>query len=115
MRRSSRLGCGSGFRIYMEDETMKKVNHEDDHWALGKAYGMFHMTGFDYDLGDVATKYGFVTAYAQGDDERWHLTELRFCYLGRIYTRTWRDRRYSQKYMVTLARRFADEIVQDVA
>ena len=59
----------------------------------------------------VPTKVGFVRVTTWLATERRHdITELHFVHDGKMHTRMIRGQRYSERYCVTLARRFAHEI-----
>jgi hypothetical protein len=62
--------------------------------------------------GAVFTCHGIVLVYAQGDDEYTHHTRLDFVWQGRLYMRDFNGKRYSPRGLVTLADRFAAEIVE---
>ena len=60
----------------------------------------------------VPTVAGFVivSTWASPNRPRYDTTELRFIYGGTIHNRFIEGKRYSERYCVTLARRFAAEI-----
>ncbi|MDB4893176.1 MAG: hypothetical protein JWL61_5031 [Gemmatimonadetes bacterium] len=64
-----------------------------------------------YYTGHVDTLNGYVTVYSQGYDRKWRaFTEVRFIWNGREYARSW-DRKFSERGVVTIARRFAAQVV----
>lgn len=79
---------------------------------INRASGVFKDHGNWVD-GKVLTKHGIVTVYAQGDSLVEKLTTLDFIWKGFRHTRLFRDKRYSERGLVTQARRFADEIVNN--
>ncbi len=83
--------------------------YTESSWAIGTSYANWQMSLEDYDVGEVNTPYGIISVYMQGCDDYQQITRLDFVVDGICYTRTW-DRRYSRKYVVTLAKRFAAEI-----
>jgi hypothetical protein len=60
--------------------------------------------------GEVITYHGIVSIYAQGDDEFRPSTQLTFVWKGRMHVKSY-NKRYTQRGIVTLAKRFANEIV----
>lgn len=87
---------------------------QDNDWFV---YPRGHMTRntttngkADYYTGSVYTWHGIVHAYTQGDEDNFEITILDFIYQGRHYRRRFL-KRYSKRYIVTLARRFAREKV----
>lgn len=60
--------------------------------------------------GCVATPWGYVICYAQGDDENFHHTRLDFIHGGRVYCRNFNGKRYSVRGIKTKAVQFAKEI-----
>lgn len=73
------------------------------------------LEGQDYTWldGEIATPWGFVCVYAQGDDKRYHFTRLDFIYDGKMYVRSFRGKRYTKSGAKTKAMRFAKEIVDN--
>lgn len=61
--------------------------------------------------GEVATPWGFVVVYAQGDDKHTHVTRLDFIHNGRQYMRTYNGKRFTKRGVKTKAMQFAREIV----
>ena len=91
---------------------MKKLKVNDNRHSIGEGYSnIHHNKEYDYLDGIVYTKHGIVSVYSQGDDRFTHSTFLCFAVNGRCYTRRI-NRRYSKRYLVTLAKRFADEIMK---
>jgi hypothetical protein len=62
--------------------------------------------------GEVMTPHGFVTVYAQGDENNTYHSRLDFIWQGRLYMRNFQKRRLTPRGLVTAAARFADEIVE---
>lgn len=60
--------------------------------------------------GEVATPWGFVSIYAQGDDTHSHVTRLDFIHNGRQYIRTFSGKRFTKHGVKTKAMQFAKEI-----
>lgn len=63
--------------------------------------------------GKIATPWGFVCVYAQGDDKYYHFTRLDFIYDGKMYVRSFSGKRYTKSGAKTKAMRFAKEIVDN--
>jgi hypothetical protein len=61
--------------------------------------------------GEVATPWGFVSVYAQGDDNHYYHTRLDFIHNGRLYMRNFSGKRYTPRVIKTKAMRFAKEMV----
>ena len=61
--------------------------------------------------GDILTRDGIVSVYAQGGDGNEKHTRLDFALNGRLYMRHFHRKRYSHRGLVTIAARFAAEIV----
>jgi len=66
--------------------------------------------GTTYEDGCVITPFGIVSLYSQGDEKYFPNTDLRFVHNGTHYSRSI-QKRYSKRYLVTLAHRFAKDIV----
>src|SRR5690348_11763175 len=81
--------------------------------SISNVKGTSNFSGpWDYDEGVVATKFGFVKVYAQGNDRTSKpSTWLRFVWNGRMHDRNF-DVRFTPRRMVTLADRFAREIAR---
>jgi hypothetical protein len=60
--------------------------------------------------GEVATPWGFVVCYAQGDKNNVNHTRLDFIHDGRLYTRSFLNKRFTQRGIKTKAMQFAKEI-----
>ncbi len=76
-----------------------------------KTYGIWDIEwedGRNYAKGQVATPHGFVLVYSEKGERSY--TCLRFIWNGIEYYRGF-AKSYSQPYLVTLARRYAEEIV----
>jgi len=79
---------------------------------IGKrGYGRIRNMG-DYHGGDVITPHGFVCVYAQGDGEYYYSTQLEFIFKRRVYVRQFDGKRYSPRFIVTLAHKFAEDILE---
>ena len=63
-----------------------------------------------WDEGSVYVPQGIIEVYAQGDEDNFYCTMLRFVYNGRLHIRTIHGKRYSHRGIVTLAKRYAHEI-----
>lgn len=63
-----------------------------------------------YHRGAISTPHGFVSVFAAETKFGDEITDLTFIYAGRTYNRRW-EKYYSPRYRVTLARRFAMEVV----
>lgn len=62
--------------------------------------------------GEVATPFGFVCCYAQGDDNHFYHTRLDFIHKGVMYMRNFSGKRYTKRGLKTKAMQFAREIVE---
>jgi len=60
--------------------------------------------------GWVVTPHGIVCIYSQGDDNYYHFTRLDFAWNGIHHIKTFDGKRYPNRYIVTLAKRFAQKI-----
>ena len=90
---------------------MKKLEIKENDWSIGRGFGQIqHDKELDDLSGLVFTKNGLVEVYAQGDDVIGHTTYFIFVINGRCYYRNF-NRKYSKRYIVTLAKRFSDEII----
>jgi len=63
---------------------------------------------YNYETGTVRTFFGIVEVYSQGKLNHSNHTRIDFIFNGRSFRRTF-NKRYSKKYLVTLANRFAKE------
>lgn len=61
--------------------------------------------------GYVATAWGYVVVYSQGDNNFKHVTHLQFIFNGFQYTRTF-NKRYTPRGIKTKAMAFAQEIAE---
>lgn len=91
-----------------------KLKIFNDEWAVGR--GCSNITrhtvgGRHYDDGVVATPHGFVDVYAQGDNECYHMTSLRFIHKQMVYSRHI-HKRMTRRGMAMVAKRFAKEIAK---
>ncbi|MFN6475230.1 hypothetical protein [Nostoc sp. DedQUE07] len=82
----------------IKESTVKPYAAWDVEWKDGREYAK----------GQVATKYGFVLVYSEKQDNR-NYTYFRFIWDGTEYYRGI-GKSYSQRYLVTLAHRYAEEI-----
>jgi len=92
--------------------TKKKLETNEYRWSTKDAYSRVtekKWSGGTFLTGEIATKHGFVMACTQGDFNM-PLTKLEFVWNGFCYVKQW-NRNYSKRYITTLAKRFADEIV----
>lgn len=90
---------------------MSKVKVFDDSMAIGRGFGRVeNRNGNAWTDGEVVTKHGIVSVYAQGDAESHYHTRLDFAWKGRLYMRNFPNKRYSKRGLVTLAVKFAAEI-----
>ena len=78
----------------------------------GKCYASWHRPPWgdddEVDFGSVVTPLGVVNVYAQGS-EVFEYSRVDAAFEGREYWASW-DKRYSRRYLVTLARRFMEEL-----
>jgi len=88
---------------------MGQNGYEDFSFSIGTGFSNWDIGNDDYDSGVINTINGIVSAYAQGDKEAFHSTQLRFVKNGRCHNRSW-DKRYSRRGMAKLAREFSKEI-----
>ena len=87
---------------------MKKLQVNDWKWSVGE--GINDAREQDgYINGVVATRYGFVSVYSQGDERNVPHTDFRFIHKGVCYVRGI-NRRYSLRGIARIAKRFAKEI-----
>jgi hypothetical protein len=97
-----------------EDEM--KAEYSDSSYSVGK--GFANVTEKDYVSqvngnvyqwieGEIVTPHGFVDAISQNKPDA---TNLRFVYKGRIFNRVY-EKRVGKKTLVTLAKRFVDDVV----
>ncbi len=85
----------------------------DDTMAIGRSYGCTENRNDNaWTDGTVVTNHGIVSVYAQGGDESFHYTRLDFAWKGRLYMRNFKNKRYSRRGLVTIATKFAAEIVK---
>lgn len=96
----------------------------NDSWAIDKCWGRLETRKYNnmmanppaeetYLEGEVVTPHGYVTVLAYTYPDR-SLTRMDFIWNGRIYSRTF-QKRYSKRYIVTLGRRFVEDVVGGVA
>lgn len=61
--------------------------------------------------GCVITPHGIVAVYSQGGENEVPSTNLTFVYEGRVYSRTI-PKSYTQRGLVTVANRYAQEVIE---
>lgn len=83
----------------------------DSSWKFGNAISWIRDLE-DYTEGAIATHYGIVSIYTQGDERFKYHSRLDFVYRGRLYTRNFRGKRYSHRGLVTKAREFARQVTE---
>lgn len=66
--------------------------------------------GFSWIDGIVGTQHGFVEVMSQNGKAA--CSQVRFIWRGRAYSRTFSGAAYSSRFLVTLANRYAHEIVE---
>lgn len=90
---------------------MKKLKIFDDKMTVSRGFSRIHKhENSSYLTGEVATPQGFTSVYTQGDNVHFPHTRIDFVHKGVLYMRNI-EKRYSAQYLVTLAKRFAKEIV----
>jgi len=60
--------------------------------------------------GTVVTQHGIVEVYAQGDEDHFHCSKLSIVKGGVRFDRQINGKRYTQRGLVTLAKKFANEV-----
>ncbi len=91
---------------------MTKYKEKDHDWSVGRGYGCISLNKEDGTLsGTVKTQNGFVEVYSQGCSGYVPSTTLEFIFNSRGYSRII-NRHYSSRYLVTVAKKFAKEIVE---
>lgn len=85
----------------------------DDSMSLQRPFSRLHdrKEYGGWTEGEVVTRDGIVSVYAQGGDENDKHTRLDFALNGRLYMRHFQGKRYSHRGLVTIAARFAAEMV----
>lgn len=86
------------------------MKETDDSMAVGKAGYSRVNGGKEWTDGEVATPWGFVVVYAQGDEQHYHHSRLDFIHRGRLYIRNFSGKRYTPRGLKTKAMQFAREI-----
>ena len=91
----------------------KKVEIQDEKHSMKNGYG--RITEYDsYRKGTVLTHHGIVEVYSMFG--YWpgivKHTSLDMMHKGYLHTRTF-NRSYSARYLVTLAKRFAEDVLRD--
>jgi hypothetical protein len=85
----------------------RAVPHTDVSWTVWEGGDWHRNREFGYSTGVVKTKLGFVYVYRQWDSLR-PLTTMEVIYGGKTHRRRW-DVCYSERYCITLAKRFIRE------
>lgn len=85
------------------------MQYQDLSHAHSQTWPRWYTTS-GYDHGIIATPHGLIEAYAHGGDCFSPFTTLRTVRNGKEYVRTWK-KRYSRLYIVTLANRFAADVL----
>jgi hypothetical protein len=88
---------------------MSEITHEWS-WGVKQEWRSRLDNRNGYTKGIVITPFGYVDVYAQGDENHFHHTELRFIHCQREYVRSYK-KRYSHRYIVTLSRKFIKDIL----
>lgn len=83
----------------------------DNNWKFGSAFSWIRDLE-DWTEGTIATRYGIVSVYTQGDARVEHYSRLDFARDGRLYTRNFEGKRYSHRGLVTKAKEFARQITE---
>jgi len=93
----------------------------NDNWDVGRVRGCIetrtYRNGNRDDLmdtyldGTVITPHGYVEVMAY-TYPNFSVTRLDFIWKGRMYSRSFRSKRYSKRYCVTLAKKFAEDVVE---
>lgn len=96
---------------------MKKLEVKDENYCIGRGYGNTSKTDDDHSTehdGFVLTKYGFVKVYSNiyktHKKDQWTFIEI--IKDRRLYVRRF-NRFYSTRFLVTLAKRFAEDIFEN--
>ena len=90
------------------------ANYFDDSVSLGqRSMSLITDRPEGWTEGVVHTPAGTVQVYAQGSAQESYHTQLHFAWEGRLYTRNFPKRRFSQRGLVTAAHRFAMDVVFD--
>jgi len=66
----------------------------------------------DWTEGAIATQYGIVAVYTQGDARFEYSSRLDFVHNARLYTRSFKGKRYSHRGLVTKAKEFARHVTE---
>lgn len=82
----------------------KAVPHTDVSWTVYESGDWERHREYSYSTGIIRTKLGLVYAYRQWDLKS-PVTMMEIIYGGKIHRRHW-DTCYSERYCVTLAKRF---------
>jgi hypothetical protein len=87
----------------------KVVPHTSDGWAVSEGTSLHRDKEHNYTSGIIRTRMGIVDVYAQSDN--WGpVTMMEIIHAGRTYRRHWKCT-YTERYMVTLAKRFYKEVI----
>jgi hypothetical protein len=91
----------------------RKIETEEWSWSVkGKEHTSWIRDYQGWTEGSIATEWGIVSVYSQGDDRFSHSTRMDIVHDGRCIARNIYGKRYSKRGLVTLAKRFAKEITQ---
>ena len=82
----------------------KKVEICEDGFAVGDGYSRLR-NHFRWTDGVVVTRYGIVVAFAASP-----LTKLEIVRDGRVYIRTYHNKRYTNRGITAIAHRFARDV-----
>ena len=85
----------------------------DDSIGVGAGHSQVKFNPNGWTEGCVFTPHGIVSTYAQGDDTNVAHTRLDFVCAGKLYMRNFSGKRYSPRGIVTIAKRFAKEIIEN--
>lgn len=80
----------------------------DDGWAVGNGYSVIHNRTDSWNDGVVFTPHGIVRVFFYGNS-----SGLDFAFRGRVHRRTFEGKRYTRRGIVTKAKQFAKEIVDN--
>lgn len=86
----------------------------DDSFSIGQGFNRVRENSSGWTSGVVVTPHGMVDAYAQGDDKHFHMTRLDFVWKGRVYVRTYHNKRYSPRAISSKAKKFSEGICQNL-
>ncbi|MEM1145730.1 MAG: hypothetical protein AAGI88_24410 [Pseudomonadota bacterium] len=83
-------------------------------YAVGRPYARWALTDkkYNYDSGVVITPFGIADVYMQGDERSRAHTRIDAVVDGRVHSHSW-DKRYSRRYVVTLANRMLRALLNE--